>query len=72
MPGTSNRSCDERPTRICNSPYGLWEELVFSSLPYIYDHFEPDECSIVLVVTPLMAIMKDQVSNNNFKKVEWT
>lgn len=44
-------------------PTGFGKTLCFSCLPYIYDKLYPTkEPSIVLVVSPLTAIMKDQAS----------
>ena len=48
-------------------PTGFGKSLCFASLPSIFDQllFEEDS-SIVLVITPLTAIMKDQVNLANY------
>lgn len=44
-------------------PTGFGKTLCFASLPYLFDRLLPvREPSIVVVVTPLTAIMKDQAS----------
>ena len=43
-------------------PTGYGKSFCFSVLPFVHDQLFPDsEASIVLVITPLTAIMKDQV-----------
>ena len=42
-------------------PTGFGKSLCYASLPIIYDKIHQKEPSIVIVVTPLVAIMKDQV-----------
>ena len=44
-------------------PTGLVKSTYFQCLPSIFDQLNPEDApSIVVVVTPLTAIMKDQVS----------
>ena len=44
-------------------PTGFGKSLCFQCLPLLYDRLLPsDASSIILVVTPLTAIMKDQVN----------
>ena len=44
-------------------PTGFGKSLCFQCLPLLYDQLFPNEAhSIILVVTPLTAIMKDQAS----------
>ena len=46
-------------------PTGFGKSLCFQCLPLLYDQLFPaEDPSIVLVVTPLTAIMKDQASSN--------
>ena len=43
-------------------PTGFGKTLCFTCLPMVFDELYPDnQSSVVLVVTPLIAIMKDQV-----------
>ena len=43
-------------------PTGFGKSFCFSVLPYVHDQLFPGhEASIVIVITPLTAIMKDQV-----------
>ena len=43
-------------------PTGFGKSFCYSVLPYVYDQLYPGmQQSIILVVTPLTAIMKDQV-----------
>ena len=40
-----------------------YRKTCFATLPYVYDQLQPSgELSIVIVLSPLTAIMKDQVS----------
>ena len=44
-------------------PTGYGKSLCYASLPLLLDHlYQPTEKSIVIVVTPLTAIMEDQAS----------
>ena len=47
-------------------PTGYGKSLihVYSVLPYAYDELLGCEGSIVIVVSPLLSLMKDQVKNN--------
>lgn len=48
-------------------PTGFGKSLCFACLPSMFDQLLPlDEPAIVLVVTPLTAIMKDQVSKSSY------
>ena len=48
------------PTRFCKSA-------CYQCIPLVYDKICPQEgASMVIVVTPLKAMMKDQVSLNNY------
>ena len=54
-------------------PTGFGKSLYYACLPLIFDKIEPDLKSIIIVVTPLTAIVKDQVNfcteyNNNYKQ----
>ncbi len=44
-------------------PTGFWKSLCFQCLPLLYDRLFPEEANsiIIVVVTPLTAIIKDQV-----------
>lgn len=42
-------------------PTGYGKSLCYTSMPLLYDDIYHEEPSIVVVVTPLIAIMKDQV-----------
>ena len=42
-------------------PTGFGKSLCYASLPIIYDKIHRKEPSIVIIVTPLIGIMKDQV-----------
>ena len=42
-------------------PTGYGKSLCYTSMPLLYDDVYHEEPSIVVVVTPLIAIMKDQV-----------
>ena len=42
-------------------PTGYGKSLCYTCLPKAYDTLLETECSIVVVITPLVAIMKDQV-----------
>lgn len=42
-------------------PTGFGKSLCYASLPLIYGRIRDKEHSIIIVVTPLVAIMKDQV-----------
>ena len=45
-------------------PTGFGKNVCFQCLPLLFDQFFPvDDPSIVLVVTPLTSIMKDQASS---------
>ena len=44
-------------------PTGSGKSLCYSVLPYAFDDLLNPEGSIVVVVSPLIALMKDQVSN---------
>ena len=45
-------------------PTGFGKNLCFSCLPSVFDHLLPvDKPSIIVVITPLTAIMKDQASS---------
>ena len=45
-------------------PTGFGKSLCFACLPHMFDKLVPlEEPSIVVIVTPLTAIMKDQVSD---------
>ena len=47
-------------------PTGFGKSLCFACLPTAFDQLHPhDEPTIVLVIAPLTAIMKDQVSKTN-------
>ena len=45
-------------------PTGYWKSLCYACLPLIYDRLfqKPQGSSIVTIVTPLVAILKDQVA----------
>ena len=44
-------------------PTGFGKSAIYQCLPLLYDKLYPsDDSSVVIVVTPLKAIMKDQVS----------
>lgn len=46
-----------------NLPTGFGKSVVFQALPLVYSCLEPDrENNIVIVVSPLVSLMKDQVS----------
>jgi ATP-dependent DNA helicase RecQ len=46
-------------------PTGYGKSLCYASLPVLLDHLhQPKEKSIVIVVTPLTAIMEDQASQS--------
>ena len=46
-----------------NLPTGFGKSVVFQALPVVYSHVEPSrEKNIVIVVSPLVNLMKDQVS----------
>ena len=46
-----------------NLPTGFGKSVVFQALPVVYSHVEPSrETNIVIVVSPLVNLMKDQVS----------
>ena len=52
-------------------PTGFGKSLCFSCLPYMFDELLPlGEPSIVVTVTPLTAIMKDQVCDHSLNKFE--
>ena len=56
-------------------PTGFGKSLCYACLPLIFDKIEPDLKSIIIVVTPLTAIMKDQVSfckynNNSYNDID--
>ena len=42
-------------------PTGFGKSMCFQCLPLLFDQLKEDSHNIVLVVTPLTAIMKDQV-----------
>lgn len=42
-------------------PTGYGKSLCYGALPFAFDELEKGESSIVIVVSPLTAIMKDQV-----------
>ena len=50
-----------RDVFIC-LPTGSGKSLCFSVLPYAFDYLHKRVGSIVIVVSPLIALMKDQVS----------
>ena len=46
-----------------NLPTGFAKSVVFQALPVVYSHVEPSrEKNIVIAVSPLVNLMKDQVS----------
>ena len=48
-------------------PTGFGKSLCYACLPPLFDHLlQPEELSIVIVVTPLLAIMEDHVSTFSF------
>ena len=52
-------------------PTGFGKSLCFTCLPSVYDQLYPlEEHSIVIVVTPLTSIMKDQVSCESFLELQ--
>ena len=47
-----------------NLPTGFGKSVVFQALPVVYSHVEKSrETNIVIVVSPLVNLMKDQVSH---------
>ena len=46
-------------------PTGYGKTLCFACLPFIFEQILEGEASIVLIVTPLVAIMKNQVRWDN-------
>lgn len=47
-------------------PTGYGKSLCYACLPLMYDELFKEEPSIVIVLTPLIAIMKDQVFNFSY------
>ena len=49
-------------------PTGFGKSLCYACLPIVFDKLQhkPQGSSIVLIVSPLIAIMKDQVSDSTF------
>ena len=46
-----------------NLPTGFGKSVLFQALPVVYSHVQPSrETNIVIVVSPLVNLMKDQVS----------
>ena len=43
-------------------PTGFGKSLCFTCLPLIFDRVREDGLSSIIIITPLIAIMKDQVS----------
>ena len=51
-------------------PTGSGKSLCYSILPRVFDILRPGSRSIVLVISPLLALMKDQVTSLSQKKVK--
>ena len=45
-------------------PTGYGKSLCYACLPVMFDMLEPEKRSIVIVVSPLTAIIQDQVSEH--------
>ena len=46
-------------------PTGSGKSLIYAVLPFAFDHLRGSEGSIVVVVSPLLSLMKDQVRDIN-------
>ena len=52
------------------APTGAGKSLIFELAPYTFDRlFGEDYDAIVLVIVPLISLMKDQVSDLNFRGI---
>ena len=43
-------------------PMGFVKSLIYTTLPWVYDSLLATDYSMIVVVSPLTAIMKDQIS----------
>ena len=43
-------------------PTGFGKNLIYATLPWVYDSLLATDYSMIVVVSPLTAIMKDQIS----------
>ena len=54
---------EEKKDCICVLPTGFGKSVIFQLLPFVFDEFYETNSSCVLVVSPLNAIIEDQVCN---------
>ena len=60
----SHQTVHPRQRCVCIVAYGIWKECLLFSLPLVFDRLRRvEKKSVVVVVSPLVALMKDQVSD---------
>ena len=52
----------EKKDVFVNLPTGFGKSLIFQALPLVFDHITEESGHIVVVVSPLISLMEDQVS----------
>ena len=53
--------CVEKEDILVNLPTGSGKSLIYQALPLVFDHVSDESGHIVVVVSPLVSLMEDQV-----------